>query len=109
MLADEPQFTAYEVKRALRRPIGDRRGQAIHDCLARLGAHLNDQSIRRRFRGLEDYHQRLLRILTLYCRGADCAGIANELSLFSTAIGVEQAIETAATIIADQLNGRLAA
>ena len=107
--AAESKYTAWEVKRALRRPIADPRSRQIHDCLARLGALADDLMVRRRFRGLEDYHQRLLRILTMYCRGWEVDAIASELSLFSTGVGVERTIDIAAGVIADHLNRQAAA
>lgn len=103
------RYTAAEVKAALRQPAADPRTRQIHNCLARFGSLVDDLTVRRQFRGLEDYHHRLLRILTLYCRGWEVDAIAAELSIFSTGIGVEQAIEVAASIIADQLNRQVAA
>jgi hypothetical protein len=102
-------YTVSEVKQALRQPATDPRTRRVHDCLARLGAVVDDLEVRRRFRGLEDYHRRLLRILTLYCRGWEVDTIAADLSLFSTGIGVERAIDVAASILTDHLNRHLAA
>ena len=98
--------TAREVKAALRRPAADARTRRIHHCLARLGEVVANPAVPKRFRGLEDYHRRLL---TLYVRGWETAAIAAELSLFATGIGVDRAIDVAARVIADQLNGRFAA
>jgi hypothetical protein len=105
----QPRYTALEVKDAMRRPAADARTRQIHHCLARLGGMVDDLPVRKRFRGLEDYHQRLLRILTLYCRGWEAAAIAAELSLFATGVGVERAIDVAAAVVADRLNGQVAA
>ena len=104
-----PEYTVSEVKDALRQPANDPRTRRVHECLARLGGVVDDLAVRRRFRGLEDYHRRLLRILTLYCRGWEVETIAADLSLFSTGIGVERAIDVAASIMAEQLNRQLAA
>ena len=106
---NQPRFTVEEVRAACRCAGGDSRTRQIHDCLARLGSLIDDVHVRQRFRGLEDYHQRLLRILTLYCRGWDAEAIAAELSIFSTGVGVDRAIEVAAEIMVDQLNHRTAA
>ncbi|MCC6628261.1 MAG: hypothetical protein IT340_12780 [Chloroflexi bacterium] len=105
----QARYTTIEVKAALRRPAADGRSRQIHHCLARIGMRVDDLSVRQRFRGLENYHQRLLRILTLYCRGWETDAIAAELSLFSTGAGVERAIDVAATLIAEQLNRQVAA
>lgn len=105
----DPRYTADEVKRVLRQTVPDARGRRVHDYAARLGATLDEAPVRQRFWGLEDYHRRLLRILTLYCRGWEPGAIAAELSLFSTAVGVERAIDTAALLIADSLNHQRAA
>jgi hypothetical protein len=104
-----PRYTAAEVKAALRQPAADERTRQIHDCLARFGTLVDDLTVRRQFRGLEDYHHRLLRILTLYCRGWEVDAIAADLSIFSTGIGVAQAIDVAAGVIAAQLNRQVAA
>jgi hypothetical protein len=85
------------------------RVRRVHECAERLGVSLDDLTVSQRFRGLEDYHRRLLRILTLYRRGWEVEAIAAELSLFSTGVGVEHAIDTAALIIAEQLNQQRAA
>jgi hypothetical protein len=106
---DHSLYTVSEVKHALRQPATDPRSRRVHDCLARLGAVIDDLEVRRRFRGLEDYHRRLLRILTLYCRGWEAETIAADLSLFSTGIGVERAIDVAASILTEHLNRHLAA
>jgi hypothetical protein len=103
------RYTTVEVKQALRREPADERNRRIHDCAAHLGWMLDDPVVRQRFRGLEDYHARLLRILTLHCRGWEATAIAAELSLFSTGVGVEQAIDTAAAVIAERLNHQQAA
>jgi hypothetical protein len=75
-----PRYTAPEVKAALRRPVADARTRRIHHCLACLGGVADDPAVRGRFRGLEDYHLRLPRILTLYIRGWEADAIAAELS-----------------------------
>ena len=98
-----------EVKEALRQAEPDTRAQRVQACAARLGLLLDERAVRQRFRGLEDYHRRLLRILTLYCRGWEAEAIAGELSLFSTGIGVEYAIHAAALAIAEHLNQQHAA
>ncbi len=103
------RYTAGEVKHALRQAQPDARAQRVHECAARLGPLLDEQAVRQRFRGLEDYHRRLPRILTLYCRGWEAEAIAGELSLFSTGIGVEYAIHAAALVIAEHLNQQQAA
>ena len=103
------RYTVGEVKEALRQAQPDARAQRVQACVAHLGLVLDERAVRQRFRGLEDYHRRLLRILTLYCRGWEAEAIAAELSLFSTGIGVEQAIDTAALVIAEQLNQQRAA
>ena len=51
----------------------------------------------------------LVLVRLLYCRGWEAEAIAAELSLVSTGIGVEQAINTAARVIAEQLNQQRAA
>ena len=103
------RYTVGEVKEALRQAQPDARAQRVQACAAHLGLLLDERAVRQRFRGLEDYHRRLLRILTLYCRGWEAEAIAAELSLFSTGIGVEQAIDTAAQVIAEHLNQQRAA
>ena len=103
------RYTVGEVKEALRQAQPDARAQRVQACAARLGLLLDERAVRQRFRGLEDYHRRLLRILTLYCRGWEAEAIAAELSLFSTGIGVEHAIDTAALVIAEHLNQQRAA
>jgi hypothetical protein len=103
------RFTPAEVKAALRQPAADGRMRQIHQCLARVGLLADAWPARQRFRGLENYHQRLPRILTLYCRGWETDAIAAELSLFSTGAGVDRAIDVAAAIIAEQLNRQAAA
>ena len=103
------RYTAAEVKLALRQPVPDVRARRVHDYVARLGSTLDEMAVRQRFRGLEDYHRRLLRILTLYCRGWEAEAIAADLSLFSTAVGVEQAIERTALLVAEGLNQQHAA
>ena len=103
------RYTVGEVKQALRQARPDARVQRVHECAARLGPLLDQRPVRRRFRGLEDYHRRLPRILTLYCRGWEVDAIAADLSLFSTGIGVEEAINAAALVIAEQLNQQQAA
>jgi hypothetical protein len=107
--SETPRFTAAEVKEALRRSDGAERTRRVHECVARLGIIIDDFSARQRFRGLEDYHRRMLRILTLYCRGWETEAIASSLSRFSTAVGVECAIDRAALLIAEHLNQRQAA
>jgi hypothetical protein len=102
-------YTSVEVKQALRQSQANERIRRIHNCAAHLGSMLDEPAVRQRFRGLEDYRDRLLRILTLYCRGWEAETIAAELSLFSTAVGVEQAIDTAASVIAERLNHQQAA
>lgn len=101
-------FTAAEVMHALRQSGSDVRTRRIHACLANLGQLVDNMPIRRRFRGLEDYHLRLLRIMTMYCRGWEVEAIARDLSLFSTSIGVERAIEVTAEVMADHLNRQAA-
>ncbi len=98
------RYTVDEVKQALRHARSDTRTRRVHECAARLGPLLDERAVRQRFHGLEDYHRRLLRILTLYCRGWEAEAIAADLSLFSTSVGVEQAIHVAAVLIAEQLN-----
>ncbi len=51
----------------------------------------------------------LVLVRLLCCRGWEAEAIAAELSLFSTGIGVEQAIDTAAQVIAEHLNQQRAA
>jgi hypothetical protein len=107
---DQPsRYTVPEVRAALRQSASDARTRHVHDCLARIGSSIDDVSVRQRFRGLEDYHRRLLRILSLYCRGWDVEAIAANLSTFSTGVGVDRAIDVAAEVIVDQLNRRRAA
>ena len=103
------RYTVDEVKQALRQPRPDARVQRVHECAARLGPLLDERPVRRRFRGLEDYHRRLPRILTLYCRGWEVDAIAADLSYFSTGVGVEEAINAAALVIAERLNQQQAA
>ena len=101
----QPRFTSAEVWTALRGDLGGPRAEAILDLAARPAAWLPTDP-RRAFGDAPRYADRLPTILHWIRQGEDAETIGRRLSLFGSAWAIERTVDTAAGLIARQLNRR---
>jgi hypothetical protein len=101
--AKRHKYSVLEVKRILR---GLEKGSTAYPVLVQAStfSSLLDDRMVRYFRGRERLFDRLPYVLLQYTQGKNCLDIAHSVSYFSDGDDVEDAINFAALLIANQLN-----
>ena len=100
---DFKKYTRQEVKMYLRSQQHDERARPIMAQASQFGGLLQER-MRRQFRGRERIFERLPYVLYQYTQGKDPSEIAHSVSFFADGEDIEQAMDFAATLIANRVN-----
>lgn len=101
--SSQRKYTAQEVKAYLRGQEQNDRARPVMEQASQF-SRLLEERMRRHFRGRERIFDRLPYVLYQYIHGTDAREIARSVSYFSDSEDIEQAMEFAATLIANRVN-----